>query len=31
MDTIDIVGGVIFIFAIGVGLGYYTAKVFFGV
>jgi hypothetical protein len=31
MDTIDIVGGAIIIFAIGAGLGYYIARIFFGV
>lgn len=30
MDTIDIVGGVILVFAIGAGFGYYIARVFFG-
>lgn len=26
----DLIGGVIFIFAIGAGLGYYAARIFFG-
>ncbi len=30
MSTIDIIGGVIFIFAIGAGFGYYATRIFFG-
>ena len=31
MSTLDIVAGTIIIFAIGVGFGYYVAKLVFGV
>lgn len=31
MHGADFVGSVIFIFAIGAGLGYYVARIFFGV
>lgn len=31
MDTTSIIGGALFIFAIGAGLGYYAARLFFGV
>ncbi len=31
MDKNDTIGAMIFIFAIGAGLGYYLARIFFGV
>jgi hypothetical protein len=31
MDTTDLSGGAILIFAIGAGFGYYAARIFFGV
>lgn len=31
MDTVDIVGATILIFAIGAGFGYYAVRIFFGV
>lgn len=30
MSTLDLVGGALFIFAIGIGLGYYAARIFVG-
>jgi hypothetical protein len=30
MDTIDLVGATLFIFAIGVGIGFYSARIYFG-
>ncbi len=30
MDTVDLVGATVLICAIGVGFGYYVAKIFFG-
>lgn len=31
MDTPDLIGAVIFIFAIGAGFGYYATRIFFGI
>lgn len=30
MDNNDLIGGILFIFAIGAGLGYYAARLFWG-
>ncbi len=31
MDTADLVGALIFIFAIGAGFGYYVGRLYFGI